>query len=339
LLDSTREKSLAHERLLVLPMLCPCLLFRYSNCMDMASLQDFFVNNPIFFISIGISAVVATLLYVYSLSDVVQKELKRRRMKHRISALKNHYILCGFGRVGQQVAKELSSEHQAFVIIDREEDKLKLAKENDWPFLVGDVAVDETIFTTAQVTKAKGVIISVGNDADAIFMAISARSLNPDIFLVARASSLEAADKLTKIGVNRVALPYQIGGYHMATMALRPSVVDFLDTLVDDARPELEMEEIFIEPKGHYDGKTIAEADVAKQGMAVLVIRRNDGKAIVNPATTTALKGGDRLVLMGSEADLRAVANAVQKNQPERTTSSVDSQDIKASPFLDEDPN
>ncbi len=245
-------------------------------------------------------------------------------MKRRIETMENHYILCGFGRVGQQVAKELASEKENFVILERDENKIKSAKELGWPYLTGDVAVDEDMFEKAQIKRAKGVIIAVGTDADAIFMAISAKSLNPDVFLVARASNVEAADKLTKIGVNRVALPYQIGGYHMATMAIRPSVVDFLDLLVDEDREELEMEEFVVLKDGYYDGKTIADADIVKAGLAILAIRRLDGKAIINPTRETKLHGGDRLVMMGAEAKLDLLSKEVNKRQPEMKDSKVE---------------
>lgn len=316
----------------------------YSERMDFSSLSvesinNFFVHNPIFTVSVGISALIATSVYLFGFSDVIRKEAKRRRMKHRIDHLKDHYILCGFGRVGQQVARELAEEGEHFVILEREEAKLHPAKERNWAYIVGDVAVDETMFQNAQIANAKGVIISVGTDADAIFMAISARALKPDVFLVARASSVEAADKLTKIGVHRVALPYQIGGYHMATMALRPSVVDFLDLLVDQERDELEMEEYHIHKDGFYDGKTLKEAGFVQDGLAVLAIRRKNGKAVINPSDATALAGGDKLVVMGCEKDLQELLQEVSKKQPKDKEDDSPAQetalsDDKISPFL-----
>lgn len=303
---------------------------------DFNAINHFFINYPIFPISVGISAVVATLVYVSSFSSVMQKELKRRRMKRTIDSLKDHYILCGFGRVGQQVAHELASEGESFVIIDREEAKLQTAKDNHWPVIIGDSAVDESLFETAHLDRAKGVIIAVGSDADAIFMAISARASRNDIFIVARASTVEAAHKLTKVGVNRVALPYQIGGYHMATMAIRPSVVDFLDLLVDSSHNELDMEEFWIEKDGYYDGKTLKEAKFLDDGIAVLAIRRANGKAVVNPNDTVTLHGGDRLVSMGPQAALEKLFKEVNKNQPESKNTPHLISDVNPVPFADE---
>lgn len=282
-------------------------------------IEEFF-TSPFFTVAVGISAVVATAVYLFGFSGVLRKELKRRRMEHAIKTLKDHYILCGFGRVGQQVAKELASEDQPFVIIEREESKTKLAKENNWPVIMGDVALDEAYLTQAGIDKAKCIIISVGTDADAIFMAVSARALNHDIFIVARASSKEAADKLAKIGVNRIALPYQIGGYHMATMALRPAVVDFLNVLVDNDREELEMEEFFVSSGGHYDGKTLEEGKIFTKNVVVVAVRKKDGKTVVNPAENYKMAANDRLIVMGGKDQLVQLGKEFDKNQPKEKT-------------------
>jgi voltage-gated potassium channel len=313
--------------------------------MDPNVINEFFSHNPIITAAVGASALIAVMVYAASFGEVFRKEMKRRRMKHRIDTLKEHYIVCGFGRVGQQVAKELASEGESFVIIEKDEAKLKPAKDNNWAYLVGDVALDETILEKAQIKNAKAVIIAVGTDADVIFMAISARALRPDIFIVARASSVEAADKLNKIGVNRVALPYQIGGYHMATMALRPMVVDFLDLLVDSEQEDLEMEELLIDKEGYYDGKSLQESGFLDHNVTVLVIRRANGKAVINPDHNQTLHGGDRLVAMGARKQLEAMLKGFEKRQPENKKEKDDKPmmpkapglagEIKPSPFVD----
>lgn len=307
----------------------------------MNEITYFFTHNPVIATAIGVSAVIATLAYVASFGDVFKKEIKRRRMKHRISTMKDHYIVAGFGRVGTQVAKELSAEGEPFILLEKDESKLKLARDNNWAYLVGDTALDETMLENAQIKTAKAIIIAVGTDADVIFMAISARALRPDIFIVARASSVEAADKLSKIGVNRVALPYQIGGYHMATMALRPMVVDFLDLLIDNEQDDLEMEELTIDKDGYYDGKTLAESGILAHNVTVLVIRHADGKALVNPSDEEKLHGGDRLVAMGAGKNLQEMVKKFEKNEPDVKLNSSKSQssglggEIKPSPFLE----
>lgn len=308
--------------------------------MTLETISHFFAHNPVVITSIGLSAVIATLVYILSFSDVFKKEISRRRMKRRIESLKNHYILCGCGRVGYQVAKELANEGEPFVVIEKDQNKLKAAREANWCSITGDVAVDENLLVKAQIASAKAVIIAVGTDADGLFIAISARALRLDIFIIARASSVEAADKLQKIGVNRVALPYQIGGYHMATMALRPMVVDFLDLLIDNKQDDLEMEELTIDAGGFYDGKTLKQAGLAERTISVPIIRRATGKAVVNPAGEVTLQGGDRLVAMGAQKDLLAMLDKFEENEPAQKNDAPPSKptglagEIKPSPFL-----
>lgn len=234
-------------------------------------------------------------------------------MSKHIANMENHYILTGFGRVGRQIATELAQSEEPFVIVEKNSDALEMAKDNHWPHIMGDAAVEESLFEQAAIGKAKGVIIAVGTDADAIFMAVSARALNPDVFIVARASSRETAGKLEKVGVNRVALPYQIGGYHMATLALRPSVVDFLDVLIDGNHDELEMEEFAVEDTSHLIGKPLSQTPATKRGLAVVAIRRKAGKTLVNPAHTTEIKAGDILIVLGPRDKLDEIEKELSK--------------------------
>lgn len=303
------------------------------------AINHFFINNPLFTIPIAISGVIGVLLYASTMSKGAKQSLKRRLMTRRINNLRDHYIICGFGRVGQQIAKELADENVPFVIIEREEDKLKLAKEHEWLTIVGDVALDESLFVQAHIDTAKTVIIAVGTDADAIFMAVSAKAMKKDIFIVARASSVEAADKLSKIGVNRVALPYQIGGYHMATMALRPTVVDFLDLLIDQERNELEIEEFIIHADEVYDGKHINDLEI-NDGLSILAIKKASGQSLINPKDDVPIQGDDRIVVLGPKPKIDAFAAKLAKNQGVRKkhpdTAKTEPEtpvDIKPSPF------
>ncbi len=157
-------------------------------------------------------------------------------MKQRPDRMQQHFIICGLGRVGQHIAHELTAAQESFVVIDRDAERLSFAEKNNWPTIHGDVAIDESLLRDAGIPSARTIIIALGTDADVIFTAVSARALNPDIAIIARASNPEAADTLHKIGVNDVAMPHQIGGYHMASLALRPTVVEFLDTLIDQTK-------------------------------------------------------------------------------------------------------
>lgn len=290
------------------------------------TIKSVFESTP-FIILIGFSALMATTLYILSFSESMNKHYKRRRMKSRIEHMKDHYILVGFGRVGQQIAEELAREGTDFVIIEKEEAALDLAKEKNWAHIIGNAAIDESLFEQAHVDRAKCVIIAVGNDADAIFMAVSVRALNSSVFLVARASTAETAHKLENVGVNRVALPYQIGGYHMATIALRPSVIDFLDVLTGSRHDDLEMEEFIVDEKSKFIDKTLGDSEIIEPGLAVIALKRPKGKTMINPAKNTEMKAGDSIIVMGAKDKLDALTKELKRTgvKPQADTEVVES--------------
>lgn len=234
-------------------------------------------------------------------------------MDKKISGMKDHFILCGFGRVGQKIAQELANEKVDFVIIERDKDKVSSAIEKGWQYVLGDSATDEKLLEQTGIKTAKGLIIAVGDDANSVFIAVSAKAMRPDLFIVARASTPEAEEKLKKLGVNRVALPYQIGGYHMATMALRPSVVDFLDVMVDSKHSELQVEEMEVTLKSkivNHPLETFLSRD--KTGAVVLVIKKPNGDSIINPNGSAIINAGDRLILMGSKVQLNNIGQTIR---------------------------
>ncbi len=265
--------------------------------------REIFTSN--FFIAIiAISSLLVVLTFFLTIQSTFWENYKRRRMEIKITSMKDHYIINGFGRVGRQIAQELAEEKTPFVVIDKEE-VFDECKKNGWPYIHGDSSKDEEVLKKAGIANAKALLIAVGSDADSVFIAVSARSLNPDLFIVARASSQDTADKLKKLGVNRVALPYQIGGYHMAVMAMRPAVVDFIDTIFDSRHDELHVEELQIEEKSQLKGmplRNVLPRD--KKKVAVLAVKRAGVPSIVNPPPDTILQAGDDLILMGTKQDL-----------------------------------
>jgi len=227
-------------------------------------------------------------------------------MEKTIQTLKDHFIVCGFGRVGSQVAEELFHERVPFVVTEREPSRVKKCQEKGYLCLLGDAAVGEEVLEKAGAKKAKCLIITVGTDAEALFIAVTAKSLNPELFIVARASSPEGASKLEKVGVERVALPYQIGGYHMANMALRPGVVDFLDIIVDTKHQEMVVEELEVQKNSPLFGTNVERHFNHNKNnqVVVLAIKKPDQSCIVNPGPDIILKDGDKLVLLGTKQSL-----------------------------------
>lgn len=228
-----------------------------------------------------------------------------------INKMENHYIVCGFGRVGTQVAEELFHDGVDFVIIDRDPREVKNAADKGYNSVCGDPTMEESL-QKANIDNAKALITCLGEDTDNLFVTLTARSLNANLYIVARANYEENIPKFEKSGANRVATPYQIGGYHMATMALRPGVLDFLDVIVDSRHDELEVEEIEVPRSSFLVGKTIAEAiSRDKTGVTILAINHKDGTSKINPLGTEMIHQDDKLIVMGNREQLESVAAQV----------------------------
>lgn len=247
--------------------------------------------------------------YMIGLGDNVRK----RKVKHKVDKLREHYIVCGFGRVGSQVAKELHNEGVDFVVLDRDTDRYNEALAAGYLVLNLDSTVEESLLA-AGVNRAVGLVASLGEDSLNLFVTLAARSLKPDLYIVARANRQENEIKLKRAGADRVALPYQIGGYHMASMALRPNVVDYIDIVNNsNGNTDLEVEEMLVGEQsrlaGHHLGKALAEGEI---GATVIAINGADGTSKVRPTGKEVIYPGDRLIILGAKKDLTAASALIR---------------------------
>lgn len=232
---------------------------------------------------------------------------RRRSMEQRVLQLREHFIVCGFGRVGQQTCKQLQSERCAFVVIDSEEQRIPQLAELGYLYVYGDASDDE-VLKRAGVAQARALLTAVQTDAANVYITLSARALNPKLFIVARAATAEADHKLTIAGANRVISPYILGGRSMAGHALRPAVMDFLDVLVHSDELEMWLEEIAIEPDSWLNGMAVGDTQLRQTtGIIVLAVRRADGHMLVNPPAAVVLGDGDKLIILGAPADLERI--------------------------------
>ncbi len=247
--------------------------------------------------------------YMMGLSDNV----RRRRIKVKVDKLKNHYIVCGLGRVGSQVAREMHNEGVAFVALDRDPVKVEEALAAGYLAMTLDSS-DEEALKTAGIDRAAGLVAGLGEDSLNLFIVLAARSLKPDLLIVARANRAENEVKLKRAGANRVAMPYQIGGYHMASMALRPNVVDYMDIVSSkNGTADLEVEEMVVSEtsplSGHRLGKMLAEGEI---GATVIAINGADGTSRVRPTGKEIIYPGDRLIILGSKRDLTSASGMIR---------------------------
>lgn len=233
---------------------------------------------------------------------------KERRMNRTIDAMRGHTILAGLGRVGTAVAETLEAEGREFVVIDRDEAAVEAAKAGGWLAVHGDASEESTLHA-AGIAHATSLITALDSDAENLFASVSARSLNPDLFIVARSSHVSSEDKLLKGGANRVLTPNVIGGRRMAMMALNPTISDYLDLVAHGSGVEYRLQELELLEGSLYHEKTIAEARVRElTGAYILAVRHRDGRIDHNPAPDAILHVGDRLVVLGTESQVSTLS-------------------------------
>jgi voltage-gated potassium channel len=254
---------------------------------------------------VGGALYVLTNIMAYLLEGQFGITMGRRRMKNRIARLKDHFILCGYGRVGQEIAQAFSEEGVPFVIIANDAQHIARAEKEGFLCLFGDAASDE-VLKEAGIERAHGLVVAVGTDTDNTFITLSARELRPDLFIEARSSSPEAEGKLRRAGADRIISPHAIGGRRMAMLALRPAVVDFIDTVTYGRGREMELENVDVGSGSQLVGRTMEQAR-SKVGITVLAMRKKGGKLLPNPPGEEIIEEGDRLIVIGTKKRLAAL--------------------------------
>lgn len=237
-----------------------------------------------------------------------QQHLRSRTQRRLMDSLSEHYILCGFGRMGQQVALEFAVEGIPFVVIEFLPELVETSRELGYITLQGDATLDETLIK-AGVDRAICLVSALPSDAENLYTILSAKTLNPQIRTIARASTEEAQKKLQRGGADAVVSPYITGGRRMAAAALRPQVMDFVDGIMAGKDRSFFMEEFLIDPSTcPWVGQTLEEANLrSRSGALVLAVRRADGGLLTSPTADTRLQPGDVLICMGTAEQLRTL--------------------------------
>jgi voltage-gated potassium channel len=230
----------------------------------------------------------------------------RRRMEKELSALKNHFIICGVGRVGRRVASEVSARKYPLVIIERDPERAVWAQERAFPVIIGDAA-SEAVLRKAHIESARALASAVTSDAQNVYIVLTARGIAPDIPIIARASEEDAESKLLRAGATSVVSPYSYAGQRIARTLTSPYVQRFIDMALSSlSETDLEIEEVQVGNPSRLAGKSIAEANIRDRfGLIVLAIRRQDGQLDFNPDSTQMITTGDYLIVMGNTENLR----------------------------------
>lgn len=259
---------------------------------------------------VGGALYVLTNIMGYILEGQFGITMGRRRMKNRIAKLKNHFILCGYGRVGQEIARVFNEEGAPFVIIANNEEHTARADKDGYLYIFGDATSDE-VLKEAGIERAHGLVSAVGSDTDNTFITLSARELRPDLFIEARSSGPESEKKLRRAGADRVISPPAIGGRRMAMLALRPAVVDFIDTVAYGRGRELELENVDVAGGSPLIGRTMEQAR-SKDGITVLAMSKKRGKLVANPPGEEIIEEGDRLIVIGTKGRLAVLESILE---------------------------
>jgi len=271
----------------------------------------------IFLILSGLGGMTFTLSYLFQflIEGHLLGLVKRRKMEKSLESLKDHYIICGFGRVGTQIADDFRKSGKYFVVIDENPEALERVERRTHLYVEGNATSDETL-KKAGIERAKGLVAASDSDPDNVLTTLSARMLNPGIFIVARASSVDVFEKLYKAGANRVVSPYHSTGQKMAAMLLKPLVHEYLDSMAYGTDLEIMLEELELPTDSETVGKTIDDSAIRKRtGTTILAIKKGDGRVLTNPAVSTILEATDRLILVGTKQQLE---NATRMLLPEK---------------------
>jgi voltage-gated potassium channel len=257
-------------------------------------------------IVIGLGVVLYTVALVAQ--QAIEGEFRaffgRRRMERVIEKLEQHVIVCGFGRMGRRVCRELAAKPVPFVVVERDEAEARRAEDDRYAVLLGD-ATDEAMLRKAGLLRASAVVTAVPSDAENVFITLTVRALRPELTVVARAETEAGAERLRQAGATRAISAYAIGGHRMAQAILRPSVLDFVDLATHHRNLELQIEEIPVRRSG---SRPLAESEVREHlDVMVIAVRKADGALRFNPAPGEMLEAGDRLLVVGEAQSLKGL--------------------------------
>jgi voltage-gated potassium channel len=257
------------------------------------------------FSGVGSALYVFTLIATVVVEGGLPQRLQKRRQARMLNLIKDHFIVCGYGRIGSIIAGQLQRQNVPFVVIERDPARLQAAMMDGLLAVQADASHEE-VLKRVGIDNARCLIAAVGTDAENVYTVLSARVLRPDLFIVGRAEGDDASRKLLRAGANRVVSPYQIGAVQMAQTAIRPAVVDFMTLATSSDNLELAMEEIPVHPSSALVAKSLLDTNLRQRfGVIVVAIQHGDGQMDFNPEPDTAIRAGDKLVVLGRPHSLR----------------------------------
>ncbi len=257
------------------------------------------------FFGVGFCIYVASAVVQFMVEGQIRNILGRKRLDKKIGLLKDHYIICGYGRIGKVLCRKLRRKPLGVVVVEKGPEQIPLMDEDKILYVSGD-ATDEANLLKAGIKRAKCLIAALGTDTDNVFLVLTARQLNPDLYIIARASQDKSKSKLQAAGANKVESPYDIGAANMAQRILRPAVTNFLDLALTYKRKDIQMEEIPVSSSSSLTNVMLKDSGIRQQfNLIIIAIRRSDGSMLFNPSFDTVIKAGNTVIAIGEEANLQ----------------------------------
>ncbi|MBC2694070.1 MAG: potassium channel protein [Desulfobacteraceae bacterium] len=276
----------------------------YGEVHEISKTGRLFTILLIFF-GVGYFVYIAGIVVQFMVEGRMRTILGRRRLDKKINRLKNHYIVCGYGRIGRVLCKNLQQKPLDLVVIEKDRELIPVMDEDKVLYVCGDVS-DEANLIKAGIRRAKGLVAVLATDADNVFLVLTAKQLNPDMHIVARACQVESKAKLRAAGANNVESPYEMGGVSMAQRILRPTVTNFLDLAFSSERKDIHMEEIPVSPSSALSNVMLKDSGVRQQfNLIIIAIKKSDNSMLFNPSFETVIKAGDTVIAVGEEANLK----------------------------------
>jgi len=257
-------------------------------------------------IGVGTTYYTLSLLISLAVEGQLKNVLGRRGMDRRIAAMKNHIIVCGAGRVGSNVVERLLHENESFVVVESDQATYEKLLDRKVPVVHGDSTQDEVLLA-AGVAKAKGVISTLSHDADNVYVTLSAKSLNPNLMIVARAERQEAEEKLRRAGASTVIFPSVMGGRQMVSAMTKPVIMDFVENVFYNQELHLDIAEIAVADGSPLAGLSLASSGIKDQHNSIVVAIKRGAKLLTNPSASEVITGGDIMIALGHRDSLAAI--------------------------------
>ncbi len=275
----------------------------YSEVHQLSPAGKLFTIILIIF-GVGTIAYTLGLMIQFMVEGQLQQMLGRKKVEKEINRLSDHYIICGFGRIGRLICQQFAAKPQPFIVVESRPERCQEIRDKGYLCIEGDATQDQ-ILEQAGITRAKGLISVVTSDSENVFIVLSARGMKDNLFILARASDESAEVKLLRAGANKVVSPYTMGANRMAQAVLRPSVVDFIDLATGQDNIELQLEEIPVSPASELVGRNLIDTGIRRDLGLIIVGIKKPEKMLFNPAANTGISAGDILIALGECQDIK----------------------------------